>query len=247
MKIWFHIHYLSGYFSGRLLKLDRSEKIVLILAAILPDFDSIVYFIFSGFQNPTPFHGGLTHTLLVGVILGIILAVVSFFLLKWKNPNTDYNKLFKFIILGIFGIMLHLFIDIFTIANEYGIFHHLYFWPASDFSYHFDILFADIFPRYPYFDIDKFMFLQYSPVSFRIVSFISLIVNLIFFSIVLIEFLPPKRLFPWDVFMYSDERKREPWINDNLELILNILLSALFFGAFLIRIDSLIRGILASL
>ena len=175
--MWFHIHYLSGYFTGRLLKLGRSEKIMLILAAILPDFDAIFFFIISGFQYPASFHGGITHMFLTGFIMSTILAIISFGIIKWRDPNTGNMKLLRFIILGLFGIFLHLLLDINTIANEYGSIHHLYFWPISEFSYHLDILLADIFPRYPYFDLEKFIFLNYSPISTRIVAILSLIIK----------------------------------------------------------------------
>ncbi|MHA1376866.1 MAG: metal-dependent hydrolase [Candidatus Helarchaeota archaeon] len=249
--MWFHIHYLSGYFSGRLLgkkwDLDRSDKIVLILASILPDLDAVFYFIFSGLHDPAPFHGGVTHTLLIGLILGTMLAICAFGFLKLRNREIKNEKLIKFIVLGMFGVVLHLFIDIFTIANEYGAGHHLYFWPISDFSYHFDILFANIFPRYPYFNFEELMFIQYSPISFRIVAIISLIVNGIFLAVLIFEFVPPRKKFPWDVFIYNSNKIRDPWINDNLEVVLNVFFTLIFFGAFLLRINDLLFGILSSL
>ncbi|MFX0140887.1 MAG: metal-dependent hydrolase [Candidatus Hodarchaeota archaeon] len=245
--MWFHIHYLSGYFSGRLLKLERSEKIMLILSAILPDFDSVFYFIISGFHDPATFHAGITHTFLTGFLMSTILAIVSFGIMKWRNPKTDNMKLGRFIILGLLGIFLHLLLDINTIANEYGEIHHIYFWPINNSSYHLDILLADIFPRYPYFNFEKFMFLKYSAISIRIVATLSLIINGVMLLILIYEWVPIRKIFPWDPFMYNSDRMRDPWIGDNTEVILNILLSLAFFGAFFVRIDYLFRQILGTL
>ncbi|MFX1450121.1 MAG: metal-dependent hydrolase [Promethearchaeota archaeon] len=245
--MWFQIHYISGYFSARLLKLDRSEKIMLILAAILPDFDSLFYFIISGFQNPAPFHAGITHMLLTGFLMSTILAISYFSIIKWRDFKTENIKLFRFIILGLFGIFLHFLLDINTIANEYGEMHHLYFWPISNFSYHLDILLADVFPRYPYFDFEKFMFLNYSATSVRIVAILSLIINGTFLALLIYEWVPPRKFFPWDSFMYNSDKIRDPWIGDNAEILLNIFLTLAFFGAFVIRINYLFWQILDTL
>ena len=161
--------------------------VVLILAAILPDFDAIFYFIISGFQYPASFHGGITHMFLTGFIMSTILAIISFGIMRWRDPKTENMKLVRFIILGLFGIFLHLLLDINTIANEYGEIHHFYFWPVSEFSYHLDILLADIFPRYPYFNFEKLMFLKFSADSTRIVAILSLIVNAAFLAILIYE------------------------------------------------------------
>lgn len=229
------------------MKLDRSEKIMLILAAILPDFDAIFYFIISGFQYPASFHGGITHMFLTGFIMSTILAIISFGIMKWRDPKTENVKLTRFIILGLFGIFLHLLLDINTIANEYGVIHHLYFWPVSEFSYHLDILLADIFPRYPYFHFEKFMFLNFSADSTRIVAILSLIINGVFLAVLIYEWIPPRKIFLWDPFMYNSDRMRDPWIGDNTEIILNILLTLIFFGALVIRMNYLFWQILGTL
>ena len=242
--MWFHIHYLSGYFTGKLLKFKRFEMIMIILAVIMPDLDSVIYFLFSGFQNPAPFHGGVTHTLIMGLLLNILLAFIIWGLLKWRHPDTEEKFLIKLIIIGVIGIGLHLSFDLITTANEYGAIHHLYFWPFSDFSYHMDIILADIFPRWPYFDFDKLMFLQYSPHSTLLVSVLSFIINLGFFIIVFINLIPPRKSYPWEDFLYNEENKRDPWINDNLELIINLLGTIIFFGAFLIRMGYLLDVIM---
>lgn len=243
-NIWFHIHYLSGYFSGKLLKLERSEMIILILASILPDLDSVFFFLFSGFKDPTPFHAGATHTLLIASLLSTLLAAISFGIIKLKEPKTEYKKLLRFIILGIFGIGLHFIIDINTTANEYGMYHHLYFWPLSDVSFHFDLLFAQIFPSYLYFDFSKFAFLWYSPISSNIVNTLSLIINGVFLLAFIYGWIPLRKEFPWDPFIYNSERKRIPYIGDNFEIILNVLLSVIFFGLFVVDVDNSLKALL---
>ncbi len=184
---------------------------------------------------------------LMGFIMSTILAIISFGIMKWRDPKTENMKLMRFILLGLFGIFIHLLLDINTTANEYGAIHHLYFWPASEFSYHLDILLTDIFPRYPYFDFEKFMFLNYSPVSTRIVAILSLIINGVFLAVLIYEWVPPRKIFLWDPFIYNSDRMRDPWIGDNTEIILNILLTLIFFGAFIIRMNYLFWQILGTL
>jgi len=173
----------AGYLIGRALNLEKEKLFLISLMSIIPDFDVFIFYIITGFQNPSYFHAGITHTFIFGIIASVILSLVLFLFLPRKDESLKTNELFYLFLYALLGIALHFMMDLFTTANEYAIFHHLYFWPIWNFSFHIGYFF---------------------PLSDAIILSIQLFVNFFIIGFLLRDyFIAEKR--PWNLFIKMDE------------------------------------------
>lgn len=96
------------------------------VAGLLPDIDFIFIWIMNifGYNFELLKHGGITHTLL----FGLIFLIPAFILLK---KNKHKQSMYFFVIT--FGIIFHLFLDFFFFSGgENGV---MFFWPLSETRY----------------------------------------------------------------------------------------------------------------
>lgn len=103
-------HSLFGYFLGilliRKLKFNNPKKamIAIIVAANIPDIDSVIRFFSAGFY--LVHHRQLSHSVIGIVVLAIILAAVFA-----KFKKAEFNKYF---IISLVGTIAHVFLDVIT-------------------------------------------------------------------------------------------------------------------------------------
>ncbi len=111
------------------------------LAGLLPDIDIVIRIIADFFNFNVPIllqHGGITHTL----IFGLIFLIPGFLLLR-KNKHRAATYFFVIA----FGITFHIFLDYFLGGGAYeGI---MWFWPLSTVSYKIHLLGALGLPNIP--------------------------------------------------------------------------------------------------
>ncbi|MBD3249187.1 hypothetical protein GF336_04020 [Candidatus Woesearchaeota archaeon] len=111
------------------------------LAGLLPDIDIVFRIIADFFSFDVPIllqHGGITHTL----IFGLIFLIPGFMLLKKEQKRA---ATYFFVIA--FGITFHIFLDFFLGGGAYeGI---MWFWPLSTSTYKLHILAALGLPNIP--------------------------------------------------------------------------------------------------
>ena len=151
--------------------------------SIIPDFDVPFFYIITGFQNPSYYHAGITHTFIFGILASFIISLIIFLFLRRKNESIEMNQLLYLFLYALLGIFLHFMMDLFTTANEYAIFHHVYFWPIWNFSFHIGYIF---------------------PLSDAIIWGIQLFVNFFIIGFLLHDyFIAEKR--PWNLFIKMDE------------------------------------------
>ncbi len=93
------------------------------IAGLLPDIDFFLKWFsrFFGYSNHLFEHGGITHT----ILFGLIFLIPAFFYLRKRNYKFS---VYFFVI--VFGILFHLFLDYFVGGGgEEGI---MLFWPLTD-------------------------------------------------------------------------------------------------------------------
>ncbi len=242
-------HLTFAYVFGRFIDkndrwhLDRPMWLCLLVGGDLPDIDSHIADIFNLGHS---FHGGVTHTGVGSIILGLILGLI-FWLIEsaWIKKRAlqgngdkkawDTRRLLIFVVIAILGNFIHLAVDIFNTSNEYARIHHLYLWPISDYSFHLDLMLAGMPDT-----INEAW-------AFRpIVRFVMIIVNVLLISwLWFTHFKSEKHL--WDL-IYSDTTNisdgKEPppspskvqkFLDDNKKA-LNLFLLIVFTFAFFYRI-----------
>ena len=91
-------HYMFAYTLGRKWKLERPQLKALTFAALLPDIDVIS--ILLGIELFVEFHGTITHSIAVALLLSFILSFI-FFLYYRKNV----------VPFAILGVGMHLLLD----------------------------------------------------------------------------------------------------------------------------------------
>ena len=168
--------------------------------SIISDFDIPFFYIITGFQNPSYFHAGITHTLVFGILSSVIISLIIFLLKRRKDESIKVNQLFHFILCAILGILLHLIMDLFTTANEYAIFHHIYFWPVWNFSFHIGYIL---------------------PLPDNVIWSIQLIVNFSIVGVLLYDYLSAEKR-PWNLFIKMDENAKIS-ILDKVMIILVVI------------------------
>ena len=106
------------------------------MAALIPDFDSIIGLFF-------PFENGVfSHTIIGGLLFTLIYTslmwVIGFRFLKAIDIN--YQQLF---LMAVIGMLSHLFLDSFTFyySDASSATSHMYFWPLWDFPFHINTTF----------------------------------------------------------------------------------------------------------
>jgi len=114
-------HYLFVWFIGRKLQIERVYYKVLVLGGLLPDIDalSIVF----GIEYAREFHGTVTHSIFVALLLAIALALLLKLIFKvefWRSS-----------MYAVLGVVSHIFLDIFNVTSfaKYG---GRFLWPIYD-------------------------------------------------------------------------------------------------------------------
>ena len=92
-------HYMFAYVLGRKWNLERPQLKALTFAALLPDIDVITIVLGLNFLNS--FHGTITHSILVAVLLALILS--SIFYIYYRVHVEFYCMI---------GIIMHFLLDI---------------------------------------------------------------------------------------------------------------------------------------
>lgn len=144
--------FLVGLIINKKWKLDRFLFFFLIIAGDFPDLDT-EFFTLIGLGHLN-LHGGPTHTIVGVLVLAAIFAplfwlIESVWIHKSKSPGIhedkapwELHRLQALLLLAIIGGLVHLGVDILNTSNEYARYHHLYFWPFSDYSFHLDLMLA---------------------------------------------------------------------------------------------------------
>lgn len=91
-------HYMFAYALGRKRRLSKTKLQALTFSALLPDID--VFTVVLGWDFVVEFHGTVTHSISIAVLLSLILSV--FFYIHYKKNLVVY---------GIIGVSMHLLID----------------------------------------------------------------------------------------------------------------------------------------
>ena len=92
-------HYIFAYAIGRKMDLDNASLKALTFSALLPDID--VFTIVLGWDFVESFHGTLTHSIPVAIMLSLFLSMI-FFIYSRKNV----------VLYCMIGISMHLLLDI---------------------------------------------------------------------------------------------------------------------------------------
>jgi len=112
-------HYLFAWFIGRKLRIERAYHRVIVLAGLLPDIDalSIVF----GIEYVREFHGTLTHSIFVAVLLALALALLLELTFKVEFLRSS--------VYAVLGVASHVFLDIFNVSSfaKYG---GRFLWPV---------------------------------------------------------------------------------------------------------------------
>jgi membrane-bound metal-dependent hydrolase YbcI (DUF457 family) len=112
---------MVAYAAGRWRDVSVNKMRAVTLAGVIPDIDSIS--IIFGLEAFKGFHGGPVHSILVGVILALIIAL-GFYLFTKENV----------LLWSIIGVFIHLLLDIPNTLRYEQYFDGLrYFWPFSDY------------------------------------------------------------------------------------------------------------------
>lgn len=129
-------HFLTGYFIARGLKYKHNqfETFFLGICAIIVDIDSII---------PGLAHATWTHTILIGMLIGLITAIVV------KLVLHDFTKKIgltwgRAIFLAFLGIASHLIVDVFTFHEVCETDAHIYFWPIWEQSFHMNCIWPGV-------------------------------------------------------------------------------------------------------
>lgn len=91
-------HYMWAYALGKKNKLDKTDMQALTFSAFLPDID--VFTIIFGLEFAREFHGTVTHSLLVAILLSCITSMI--FLIIYRKIVFHYCLI---------GITMHLLLD----------------------------------------------------------------------------------------------------------------------------------------
>ncbi len=135
-------HFLAAYLIGRKLNLTRGKLFLITFFGIISDFDVPFFYILLGFKNPSFYHAGITHTLIFGLLAAIIATVIAIIIeLRKKKENVSVKYFLMFFSIAMLGFIIHISLDVITVANEYASLHHLYFWPLWNFSFHIEYMF----------------------------------------------------------------------------------------------------------
>lgn len=149
-------HFTFAYLFGRITEkksdwhLDRGMWFCLLAGGDLPDIDSTLATLFN--LGPS-FHGGITHTGLGALVIGLILGSLFWFIESiWRKAKSkkyghdktswDVKRLGMLILISFIGAIIHLLVDILNTSNSHAREHHLYLWPFSDYSFHLDLMLA---------------------------------------------------------------------------------------------------------
>jgi len=188
-------HFLAAYLIGRKLNLSKEKLFLITFFGILSDFDVPFFYLLMGFKNPSIYHAGITHTLLFGLIAAVIASFI--FLVHDVRKKEGSYAIKPFLILftcAMLGFVLHLAMDVITTANAYASFHHLYFWPLWNFSFHMEYMFI---------------------VPHTVIWIFQLFINFFIVGFLLHDyFIAEKR--PWNLFINMDESKK----HDKLDKLL---------------------------
>jgi len=112
-------HYMLAYSLGRRWKLERPHLKALTFAALLPDID--VLSILLGIDFFIEFHGTVTHSIFVAIVLSLVLSL-TFFLYYRKNV----------IPFALVGVGMHLMLDFIpTLWPRWGHVGMMLFYPFS--------------------------------------------------------------------------------------------------------------------
>jgi membrane-bound metal-dependent hydrolase YbcI (DUF457 family) len=115
-------HYMIPYIVGRKANISVNKMRAVTLAGVIPDIDSVS--IVFGLEAFKDFHGGPVHSILVGLILALIIAL-GFYLYTRENV----------LLWSIIGVFFHLLLDIPNTLNyELSIDGLRYLWPFSDYK-----------------------------------------------------------------------------------------------------------------
>lgn len=180
-------HFLAGYLIGRALDLRKEKLFLITLTSIISDFDVPFFYLITGFQNPSYFHAGITHTFLFGLIASILLSTIIFLFMRKNDDTIKANQLLYLIGCAFLGIILHFSMDLITTTNEYAIFHHVYFWPLWNFSFHLEYIFLSL--------NDPIIWILQLGINFLIIGFF-----------LRDYFIMEKR--PWNLFIKMDENAK---------------------------------------
>lgn len=114
-------HYMIPYIVGRKADISVNKMRAITLGGVIPDVDSVS--IVFGLEAFKDFHGGPVHSILVGFILALIIAL-AFYMYARENV----------LLWSTIGVFFHLLLDIPNTLNyELSIDGLRYLWPFSDY------------------------------------------------------------------------------------------------------------------
>jgi membrane-bound metal-dependent hydrolase YbcI (DUF457 family) len=109
------------YMIGRKAEISVTKMRAITLSGVIPDIDSVS--IFFGLEAFKDFHGGPVHSILVGLILALVIAL-GFYLYTRENV----------LLWSIIGVFFHLLLDIpNTLSYKMAQDGLHYLWPFSDY------------------------------------------------------------------------------------------------------------------
>ena len=207
-------HFLAAYLIGRKIGLTREKLFLVTLFGIISDFDVPFFYLIMGFKNPSIYHAGITHTFLFGMISAVIASLIMLFHDSRKNDTPLTLKSFLMLVsCAMLGLTIHLGMDVITTANMYASFHHLYFWPLWNFSFHIEYMLV---------------------VPHSVIWGMQLIMNFLIIGFLLHDYFKEEKR-PWGVLFWMDAGRKHKRLDN--------LLIALFFYFFIFWQASLILRI----
>lgn len=106
-------HILFGFVLGHALRLDKKERIILIITCVLPDFDAIS--LVNGWEAFFQFHRGPLHSFFFAVLASLAIGIVYISLVRVQQRTFFPVKKFLLIVLiCLAGLFSHLFLDLCT-------------------------------------------------------------------------------------------------------------------------------------
>ncbi len=128
---WF-THYMFGFVLGRKLRFERYEMMALLLGSLLSDVDFIVGLFGIGYFRD--YHRVFTHSLLIAPLLGLVLALVLYLVLRRNLVVPTLLGIFNHLLLDAFNLpkssLEYLFPNASFNRAEYDM-GTAYFWPLS--------------------------------------------------------------------------------------------------------------------